>query len=101
MKEANLQAADVEIADMDSASAANALLLRQVDAAVLPDPLLMKTLASGKAVLLRNAEGLIPGQAVIAARSAFLQQYPEAAKSFWRFTIRRCSGPWTIRTTRF
>ena len=55
---------------------------QQVDAAVLPDPLMTKAIASKKAKLIRNAEGLILGQAVIAARTDFLQKYPDVAERF-------------------
>jgi len=82
LEEAKLLPSDVEIVSMASPEAANALLQGQVDAAVLPDPSLTKAVASKKAVLLRNAEGLILGQAVIAARTEFVQQYPDIAKKF-------------------
>ncbi|NLO97284.1 MAG: aliphatic sulfonate ABC transporter substrate-binding protein [Peptococcaceae bacterium] len=82
LDEAGVKAGDLEIVDMESANAANAVLLKQVDAVVLPDPLLMKTLASGETIMLRSAEGLILGQAVIAARSDFLEQYPDLVRKF-------------------
>jgi len=82
LEESGLKATDVEIVGMASTDAINAVMLKQVDAAVLPDPLLTKAIASKKVAPLRNAEGLILGQSVIAARTEFLQKYPEVAKKF-------------------
>ncbi len=82
LEEVNLKASDVEIVGLASADAANALMQKQVDAAVLPDPLMTKAIASEKTKLLRNADGLILGQAVIAARSDFVQKYPDIVKKF-------------------
>ncbi|MCM1565646.1 MAG: NrtA/SsuA/CpmA family ABC transporter substrate-binding protein [Dehalobacter sp.] len=82
LAEAGLSANDVQMISMASADALNALLQKQVDAAVIPDPLLTKGIASQKITLIRNAEGLIPGQAVIAARTEFIQKYPETTKRF-------------------
>ncbi|MDR3271774.1 MAG: aliphatic sulfonate ABC transporter substrate-binding protein [Peptococcaceae bacterium] len=78
--EAGLNENDVELISMESADAANALVQNQVAAAVLPDPLLTKMIGSQQAKLLRNAEGLILGQAVIAARSDFAAQYPDVVQ---------------------
>lgn len=94
LEEAQVKVEDLEVVDMESANAANAVLLKQVDAAVLPDPLLMKTLASGETILLRNAEGLILGQAVIAARSEFLEQYPDLARKFLQ--VQNEARQWSI-----
>lgn len=82
LAEANIPVDDVQIFGMASADAVNAVMLKQVDAAVLPEPLLTKAIASKKVNLLRNAEGLILGQSVIAARTDFLQKYPQAAERF-------------------
>jgi len=82
LEEVNLKADDIEIVGMASPDAANAVLQKHVDAAVLPDPLMTKAIASKKATLLRNAENLILGQAVIAARTDFVKKYPEIAKRF-------------------
>ncbi|MGI5901308.1 MAG: ABC transporter substrate-binding protein [Desulfitobacteriia bacterium] len=83
LTEVNLTPSDVEIISMTSPDAVNALVLKQVDAVVLPEPLMMKTVATKKATLLRDAEGLILGQAFIVARKDFLEQYPEIHKKFW------------------
>ncbi|NLI93606.1 MAG: aliphatic sulfonate ABC transporter substrate-binding protein [Peptococcaceae bacterium] len=82
LEEANLKASDVEIVGMASPDAANAVLQKQVDAAVLPDPMLTKAIASKNVKMLRNAENLILGQSVIAARTDFIEKYPEIAKKF-------------------
>ncbi len=82
LEEVNLKAGDVEIVGMASPDAANAVLQKHVDAAVLPDPLMTKAISSKKVKILRNAEGLILGQAVIAARTDFIQNYPEITKRF-------------------
>lgn len=82
LEEVNLKADDVEIVGMASPDAVNAVLQKHVDAAVLPDPLMTKAIASKKAILLRDAENLILGQAVIAARTDFVNKYPEIAKKF-------------------
>ncbi|MCL1852899.1 MAG: NrtA/SsuA/CpmA family ABC transporter substrate-binding protein [Peptococcaceae bacterium] len=82
LAEAGMTADDVEVVNLDSPDALAALIGGHVDAAVLPEPLLSKALASGNAALLRTAEGLILGQTVIAARSAFLEKYPDLAELF-------------------
>jgi sulfonate transport system substrate-binding protein len=82
LEEADLKPSDVEIVGMASPDGVNALLQNQVAAAVLPDPLMTKAIASKKAKLLRNAEGLILGQAVIAGRTEFVETYPEITKKF-------------------
>ncbi|NLM21755.1 MAG: aliphatic sulfonate ABC transporter substrate-binding protein [Peptococcaceae bacterium] len=97
LEEAQVKVEDLEVVDMESANAANAVLLKQVDAAVLPDPLLMKTLASGETVLLRNAEDLILGQSVIAARSEFLEQYPDLARKFLQ--VQKEAWQWSINNS--
>lgn len=80
--ENNLAAEDVEIVGMASPDAINAVLQKHVDAAVLPDPLLAKALSTKKVKLIRTAEGLIPGRAVIAARTEFIEKYPEIVRKF-------------------
>jgi sulfonate transport system substrate-binding protein len=82
LAEVNLQAGDVEIVNMASTDAANAVMQKQVAAAIIPDPLLTKAIASKNVVLLRNAENLILGQAVIAARTEFVDKYPDITKKF-------------------
>lgn len=49
LNQANLKAQDLEIVDMDSTAGAAALAAGQVDATILPEPLLSKAVASGKA----------------------------------------------------
>lgn len=82
LEEANLKASDVELVGMASPDAANAVLQQHVDAAILPDPLMTKALSSKKVILLTNAEELILGQAIIAARTDFVQKYPDITKRF-------------------
>lgn len=82
LEEVNISSNDVEIVGMTSADGANAVLQKHVEAAILPEPLLTKVISSKNAKLLRNADGLILGQSVIAARSDFLQKYPDIAKTF-------------------
>lgn len=82
LDEQKIAAGEVEIVGMASPDAANALLQKHVDAAILPEPLLGKVISSKNARLLTDAEGLILGQSVIAARSDFLKQYPEIAERF-------------------
>jgi sulfonate transport system substrate-binding protein len=82
LEQENINLSDVEIVGMSSPDAANAVLQKHVDAAILPDPLMTKAISSNKVKLLINAEDLILGQAVIAARTNFLQEYPDVAKKF-------------------
>lgn len=82
LAKANLNAGDVEIVGLASPDAANAVMQKQVDAAVIPDPILTKTMASKKVKLITSAEGLIPGETFIAVRTDFAQKYPEVVKKF-------------------
>ncbi|ADY56435.1 aliphatic sulfonates family ABC transporter, periplasmic ligand-binding protein [Syntrophobotulus glycolicus DSM 8271] len=82
LAKANLKAEDVEIESLASPEAANAVMQKQVDAAIIPDPLLTSALASKKVTLITTAEGLIPGETFIAARTEFVQKYPEVVKKF-------------------
>lgn len=82
LAEVNLTTQDLELVDMDSTAAATALAAGQVDATILPEPLLSKALAAGKVKELRTAEGLIPGLSVIAVRSEFAKAQPELVKRF-------------------
>lgn len=82
LEQENIPAGEVEIVGMPSADGANAVMQKQVDGAVLPEPLLTKVLSSKKVRMLKNAEGLILGQAVIAARTDFLEKYPDTVKKF-------------------
>ncbi|MDQ7092975.1 NrtA/SsuA/CpmA family ABC transporter substrate-binding protein [Desulfosporosinus sp. PR] len=82
LAKSNLKENDVTLVNMDSSTALTALLSGQIDATILPDPLLSKAMASGKAIKLRTAEGLISGLSVIAVRSDFAQKYPDLVKRF-------------------
>lgn len=79
---AGLSIDDIEVVSMPSPDAANALLQKHVDVAILPDPIMAKVISSQKAKLIITAEDIILGQAVIAARSEFLAKYPEIVKTF-------------------
>lgn len=79
---AELSINNVEVVSMPSPDAANALLQKHVDAAILPDPIMANVISSQKAKLIITAEDIILGQAVIAARSEFLNDYPELVKRF-------------------
>ncbi len=79
---ADLSIEDIEVVNMPSPDAANALLQKHVDAAILPDPIMAKVIASQKAKLIITAEDIILGQAVIAARSEFIAEHPEIIKRF-------------------
>lgn len=93
LSEANLTSQDIELVDMDSTAAATALAAGQVDATILPEPLLSKTISSGKAQKLRSAEGLIPGLAVIAVRSDFAKSQPDIVKRYLQ--VHKASLDWT------
>lgn len=79
---ANLSINDVELVSMPSPDAANALLQKHVDVAILPDPIMANIISSQKAKLIITAEDIILGQAVIATRSEFLADNPEIVKRF-------------------
>lgn len=82
LEQNNLKVSDVEIIGMQSPDAANAILQKHVDAAILPEPLMTKVISSNKVKLLKDGQDLILGQAVIAARTDFLKKYPDIAKKF-------------------
>ena len=93
LSEVNLTTKDLEIVDMDSSLGATALTAGQVDATILPEPLLSKAIASGKAQKLRSAEGLIPGLTVIAVRSEFAKTQPEIVKRYLQ--VHKASIDWS------
>lgn len=78
----NMSVSDVEIVPMESTDAATALLGGQIDAAILPEPLLSKVIGSGKGTLIQTAEGLISGQTFIVARTDFIRDNPNLIKRF-------------------
>jgi len=82
LEQNNIDINSVEIVGMPSPDAANAVVQGQVDAAIIPEPLLTKTISSGEVKLLQTAEDLILGQSFIAVRTEFLTQYPELVKKF-------------------
>lgn len=82
LESSNLSIDDVDIVGMPSPDAANALLQGHVDVAIIPDPIMANVLASQKGRLIITAEDIILGQALIAARSDFLNDYPNIAKRF-------------------
>jgi len=82
LENSNLSTDDVEVINMPSPDAANALLQQHVDAAILPDPIMANVISSQKAKLIITAEDIILGQAVVAARTEFLTNYPEIVKRF-------------------
>jgi sulfonate transport system substrate-binding protein len=67
---------DVEFIQMDIPAARTALLSGQVDAALLAAANVLSAKAAGARVL-ATAEGYVKPQLFIAARSAFLRDYPE------------------------
>lgn len=77
-----MSVSDVEIIPMESTDAVAALLGRQIDAAILPEPLLSKAVGSGKGTLIQTAEGLISGQTFIVARTEFVRDNPNLIKRF-------------------
>ncbi|AFQ42726.1 ABC transporter substrate-binding protein [Desulfosporosinus meridiei] len=93
LAEVNLTTQDLELVNMDSNAAATAIATGQVDATILPEPLLSKTIATGKVKKLRTAEGLISGLTVIAVRSEFAQTQPELVKRFLK--VHKASVDWS------
>lgn len=82
LKKGNLKVSDVEMISMESTDAVTALMAGQVDAAILPEPLLSKVISSGKGSLVMTAEGFITGQTFIVARSEFVNSHPEIIQQF-------------------
>ncbi|MCL1918856.1 MAG: NrtA/SsuA/CpmA family ABC transporter substrate-binding protein [Peptococcaceae bacterium] len=82
LKEEDLGPDDAEMFHMESPEALTALLGGQIDAAVLPEPLLSKALASDKGVQLKTAQGVISGQTVMAAKGGFLEKHADVVKIF-------------------
>lgn len=82
LKEENVSPDSLEIVNMPSPDALNALMDKHVDAAIIPEPLLTKAISSQKVKLIQNAEGLILGQATIAVRTEFAEKHPEIVKKF-------------------
>jgi len=93
LSEVNLTTQDIELIDMDSTAAGAAIMAGQIDATILPEPLLSKAVASGKVQKLRSAEGLIPGLTVIAVRSEFAKAQPEIVKRYLQ--VHKASIDWT------
>ena len=93
LSEVNLTGQDLELVDMDSSAGAAAIAAGQVDATILPEPLLSKAVASGKAQKLRSAEGLIPGLTVIAVRSDLAKSQPEIVKRYLQ--VHKASIDWS------
>lgn len=93
LSEVSLTTQDLELVDLDSSAGAAALAAGQVDATILPEPLLSKALASGKVQKLRSAEGLIPGLTVIAVRSEFAKTQPEIVKRYLQ--VHKASIDWS------
>lgn len=82
LAKSNLTKNDITLINMDSSTALTALLSGQIDATILPDPLLSKAIASRKAHKIRSAEGLISGLSVISVRSDFAKKYPNLVKQY-------------------
>ena len=93
LSEVNLTTQDLELVDLDSSAGAAALAAGQVDATILPEPLLSKAIASGQVRKLRSAEGLIPGLTVIAVRSEFAKTQPEIVKRYLQ--VHKVSIDWS------
>ena len=73
LEEVNLSLANVTLVNLLVPDAAQALESRQVDAAVLVEPLLTRLEADKKIRILRNGDGLMDGLTVIAGRGRFLK----------------------------
>lgn len=93
LAEVNLTTQDLELVNMDSTVASAAIAAGHVDAAILPEPLLSKAVATGKVKKLRSAEGLISGLTVIAVRSEFAQTQPELVKRYLK--VHKASLDWS------
>ena len=93
LSEVNLTPQELELISMDSTAAAAAIATGQVDATILPEPLLSKAVASGKVQKLRSAEGLIPGLTVIAVRTEFAKTQPEIVKRYLQ--VQKASIDWS------
>jgi sulfonate transport system substrate-binding protein len=76
LKSSRLSMGDVDFLQMDMASARTALLSGQVDAALLAAASVLSAKAAGARVL-ATGEGFVQPQLFVAARSAFLRDYPE------------------------
>ena len=68
LEEVNLSLANVQLVNMLVPAAADALEQRQVDAAVIVEPLLTRLEADKKIRILRNGEGLMDGITVISGQ---------------------------------
>ncbi|KGK91954.1 aliphatic sulfonate ABC transporter substrate-binding protein [Desulfosporosinus sp. HMP52] len=93
LAEVNLTTQDIQLVNMDSTAAATAIAAGHVAATILPEPLLSKTVATGKVKKLRSAEGLISGLTVIAVRNEFAQTQPELVKRFLK--VHKASVNWS------
>ncbi|WP_434510481.1 ABC transporter substrate-binding protein [Desulfitobacterium sp. AusDCA] len=82
LEKEHLNASDVKMVSMESTDAVTTLMAGQVDAAILPEPLLSKVISSGKGNLVLTAEGFITGQTFIVARSEFVNSHPEVIRQF-------------------
>jgi NitT/TauT family transport system substrate-binding protein/sulfonate transport system substrate-binding protein len=75
LEKSGLAMSDVDFLQMDIPAARTALLAGQVDAALLAAANVISAKAAG-ATVLATAEGFVKPQLVIAARSAFIRDYP-------------------------
>ncbi|MDK2926923.1 MAG: sulfonate transport system substrate-binding protein [Bacillota bacterium] len=82
LAKAGLSTRDVQFLHMELADAATAVQAGQLDAAVVGEPLLTKAVASGKARLLTDGEGLINAQIVVAVRGEFAKNYPDLVRRY-------------------
>lgn len=92
LADADLTEKDIELIDMDSANSSTAIISGQIDATILPEPLLTKAVASGKVTKLISGEGLISGLTVVAVRSDFAKEQPDLVKRYLK--VQRESVDW-------
>lgn len=79
-----LSLARVQVVNMAVPDASVAVASGKLDAAVLVEPVLTRSIASGKVRVLRDGAGLIGGLTVMAARGVFWRQNPEVVNAYRR-----------------
>jgi sulfonate transport system substrate-binding protein len=78
----NLQVKDVQFLNMQVPDAATALVAKQLDAAILVEPVLTKLVDAKKVKVLKDGTGVIGGLTVITARGDLVKKNPAVLKRF-------------------
>ncbi|NMB46558.1 MAG: aliphatic sulfonate ABC transporter substrate-binding protein [Firmicutes bacterium] len=88
LEESGLTLQDIQVANMLVPDGVTALMAGHVDAAVVVEPVLSKLTTQGKAVVLRDGVGLMPGLTVMTVRRDVKETRPEVVAAFLKAHMR-------------